>query len=324
MDVSVVIPVKDEKDNLPLLHEQLLQALEPTGWSFELIFVDDGSSDGSAEVLERLALRDARVKVVQLTRNFGQTPALRAGIDHACGEIIVTMDGDLQNDPADIPMLVGYLREGYDVVLGWRKDRQDSLLVRKVPSWIANWLVRRITHSSIRDLGCTMRAMRREIARELPQYGEMHRFISVLLQNSGYRIVQVPVRHHPRRFGQTKYSLARTVRVLLDLITVRFFQAYLTRPMHIFGLSGMLCIFGGLLSLSVAVVQKLAWEERLNRNPLLLLSVLLVVVGVQFISLGLIGEVLTRTYFESQGKTAYRVRRTINIESVPSSRIRAA
>jgi glycosyltransferase involved in cell wall biosynthesis len=324
MDVSVVIPIKDEKDNLPLLHEQLLRALEPTGWQFELIFVDDGSTDGSSEVLEQLALQDARVKVVQLTRNFGQTPAMRAGIDHALGEIVVTMDGDLQNDPADIPVLVGYLREGYDVVLGWRKERQDALLVRKIPSWIANWLIRRVTHSSVRDLGCTLRAMRREIALELPQYGEMHRFISVLLQNSGYRILQVPVRHHPRRFGQTKYSLTRTVRVLLDLITVRFLQAYLTRPMHVFGLSGMLCMVGSFVSLSVALLQKLVWAERLNRNPLVLLSVLLAVVGVQFISLGLIGEVLTRTYFESQGKTAYRVRRTINIATVPSSRARAA
>ncbi|GBD35931.1 Dodecaprenyl-phosphate galacturonate synthase [bacterium HR36] len=324
MDVSVVIPIKDERDNLPLLHEQLLRALEPTGWAFEIIFVDDGSTDGSDQVLEQLALRDSRVKVVQLTRNFGQTPALRAGIDHAQGHTIVTMDGDLQNDPADIPVLVGHIHEGYDVVLGWRKDRQDSLLVRKIPSWIANWLVRRVTHSSIRDLGCTLRAMCREVALELPQYGEMHRFISVLLQNSGYRLLQVPVRHHPRRFGQTKYSLSRTVRVLLDLITVRFLQAYLTRPMHVFGLGGMLCILCGVLSLSVALVQKLVWAERLNRNPLVLLSVLLVVVGVQFISLGLIGELLTRTYFESQGKAAYRVRRTINIETVLPTRARAA
>jgi len=324
MDVSVVIPIKDERDNLPLLHEQLLQALEPTGWAFELIFVDDGSADGSDQVLENLALRDSRVKVVQLTRNFGQTPALRAGIDHALGEIIVTMDGDLQNDPADIPILVRHIHQGYDVVLGWRKDRQDSLLVRKIPSWIANWLVRRVTRSDVRDLGCTLRAMRRHVALELPQYGEMHRFISVFLQNSGYRLLQVPVRHHPRRFGQTKYSLSRTVRVLLDLITVRFFQAYLTRPMHVFGLGGMLCMLCGLLSLGVAIIQKLVWAERLNRNPLLLLSVLLVVVGVQFISLGLIGEVLTRTYFESQGKAAYRVRRTLNIEPGLSARARAA
>ncbi|MCS7168320.1 MAG: glycosyltransferase family 2 protein [Gemmatales bacterium] len=324
MDVSVVIPVKDERDNLGPLFEQLVQALEPTGWAFEVIFVDDGSTDGSDQVLEKLARCDSRVKVVQLARNFGQTPALRAGIDHAQGEIIVTMDGDLQNDPADIPRLIHHVHEGYDVVLGWRKDRQDSLLVRKIPSWIANWLIRRVTHSNVRDLGCTLRAMRREVAFELPQYGEMHRFISVLLQNSGYRLLQVPVRHHPRRFGQTKYSLSRTVRVLLDLITVRFLQAYLTRPMHIFGLSGMMCILGGILSLSVAVMQKLVWAERLNRNPLLLLSVLLVVVGVQFISLGLIGELLTRTYFESQGKAAYRVRRTINIAAPLSARARAA
>jgi glycosyltransferase involved in cell wall biosynthesis len=249
-----------------------------------------------------------------LRRNFGQTPALRAGIDRAQGDVIVTMDGDLQNDPADIPILLDQLKQGYDVALGWREKRQDAWLSRKLPSLAANALIRWVTRVPIRDLGCTLRAMKREAAQELSLYGEMHRFMSVLAQQSGQRLVQVPVRHHPRRFGQTKYNLSRTVRVLLDLITVKFLNSYLTRPMHVFGTSGLACFALAGLALATTILQRLVWDERMNRNPLLLLSVLLVVVGVQFISLGLIGEVLSRTYFESQGKPAYLVRATLNME----------
>ncbi len=329
MDLSVIIPLKDERDNLRPLHEQLGQALCTLGLHYEVIFVDDGSSDGSFEVLQALARKDPRVKVVQLRRNYGQTPALRAGIDCSSGEIIVTLDGDLQNDPADIPVLLEHLTPqnpspgrrggqggevGYDVVLGWRKDRQDGLWHRKLPSWIANWLIRAVTRVQIKDMGCTIRAMRREAAEELSLYGEMHRFIPVLAQNSGHRLLQVPVRHHPRRFGKTKYNLSRSVRVLLDLITVKFLQSYLTRPMHVFGLGGLACILGSFLSLGVSVAEKVFRGEDMTGNPLLLLSVLLMVVGIQFFSLGLIGEVLARTYFESQGKASYRIRTTLNLE----------
>jgi glycosyltransferase involved in cell wall biosynthesis len=315
MDLSIIVPMKDERDNVRPLHEAICQALEPTGFTFEVILIDDGSRDGTFEELAGLAAHDPRFKVIQLRRNYGQTPALRAGIDAASGDVIVTMDGDLQNDPADIPLLVEKLNEGYDVVLGERVNRQDRLFLRKIPSWMANTLIRKVTGTRIRDLGCTLRAMRREAALELPLYGEMHRFMSVLAEISGHRVVQVPVRHHPRKFGQTKYNLSRTVRVLLDLVTVRFLQTYLTRPMHCFGVGGILCFGLALLSLLTCGVQKIVWAEHMNRNPLLLLSVLLTVVGVQFISLGLIGEVLSRTYFESQGKSAYQIRRTINLDN---------
>jgi glycosyltransferase involved in cell wall biosynthesis len=292
--------------------------------AYELIFVDDGSTDGSFSVLEELAASDQRVKVVQLRRNYGQTPALRAGIDCSQGDIIVTMDGDLQNDPADIPLLLGHLQEGHDVVMGWRKDRQDGLWHRKIPSWIANALIRWVTKVTIKDMGCTLRAMRRQAAEELQLYGEMHRFIPVLAQNSGHRLLQIPVRHHPRRFGKTKYNISRTVRVVLDLMTVKFLDSYLTRPMHVFGTGGLLCIGCGFLSLFITIMQKLLWNEHMNRNPLLLLSVLLTVVGVQFISMGLIGEVLARTYFESQGKTSYLTRTTLNVPETSEHARKAA
>jgi glycosyltransferase involved in cell wall biosynthesis len=315
MDLSIVVPMKDERDNVRPLHEAVRDAIEPTGLDYELVLVDDGSTDGTFDVLSEVAANDHHVKVVQLRRNYGQTPALRAGIDAALGDVIVTMDGDLQNDPADIPRLLEKLNDGYDVVLGERVNRQDKFLVRKLPSLIANALIRKVTGTKIRDLGCTLRAMRREAAQELPLYGEMHRFMSVLAEINGQRVLQVPVDHHPRRFGKTKYNLSRTVRVVLDLITVRFLQGYLSRPMHVFGLGGLACFGIALVSLLTCGVQKIVWAEHMNRNPLLLLSVLLTVVGVQFITLGLIGEVLARTYFESQGKQPYNIRRTINLEN---------
>jgi glycosyltransferase involved in cell wall biosynthesis len=314
MQLSVVIPIKDECENLRPLHEALCAALDPLGQDYEIIFVDDGSTDGSFIELSRLARRDARVKAVQLRRNYGQTPALRAGIDFASGDVIVTMDGDLQNDPADIPMLLNELQEGYDVVLGWRKDRKDGFWLRRLPSLMANALIRKVTGVTTRDMGCTLRVMRREAAKELSLYGEMHRFINVLAQHDGWRVIQLPVQHHARKFGQTKYNLTRTVRVVLDLITVKFLHSYLARPMHVFGLGGLFFIFTGFLSLAICIVQRLWFQEHMNRNPLLLLSVMLVVIGVQFISMGLIGEVLSRTYYESQGKTSYLVRTTLNLK----------
>jgi glycosyltransferase involved in cell wall biosynthesis len=315
MNLSLVIPMKDERDNVKPLHEAVTKALDHTHHEYEVILVDDGSTDGTFEELAEVARLDQRFKVIQLRRNFGQTPALRAGIDAAQGDVIITMDGDLQNDPSDIPMMLEKLNEGYDVVLGERINRQDKLILRKIPSWTANALIRKVTGTKVRDLGCTLRVMRREAALELPLYGEMHRFMSVLSEISGQRIYQMPVKHHARQFGKTKYNLSRTVRVVLDLITVRFLQSYLTRPMHIFGLTGMACFGFSFLFLVTCGVQRLAWNERMNRNPLLLLSVMLTVVGVQFISLGLIGEVLSRTYFESQGKAPYHIRKTINLDN---------
>jgi glycosyltransferase involved in cell wall biosynthesis len=321
--LSVVIPIKDERDNLRPLHERLRQALDPllAGTApalrdYEMLFIDDGSVDGSYAVLEELAGSDPRVKVVRLRRNFGQTPALQAGIDWSRGDVLVTMDGDLQNDPADVPMLLRKLAEGYDAVFGLRKKRQDNYLVRKLPSLMANWLIRKVTGVRIKDMGCTLRALRRDLAEALPLYGEMHRFVPVLAQMHGARLTQVEVAHHPRVAGQTKYNLSRTVRVLLDLITVKFLHSYLTRPMHVLGTAGLASMALGGVSLLATIWMKYGAQPRtyMTGNPLLLLSVMLELVGVQLISMGLIGELLTRTYFESQGKSAYVVRATLNLD----------
>jgi Glycosyl transferase family 2 len=288
------------------------------------LFIDDGSTDGSFGVLEGLAAADPRVKVVRLRRNFGQTPALRAGIDWSTGDLLVTMDGDLQNDPADIPLLLAKLDEGYDAVFGWRKDRQDNYVVRKLPSLLANWVIRKVTGVHVRDMGCTLRAMRRDLAEALPLYGEMHRFVPVLAQMHGARLAQITVRHHARTAGQTKYGLTRSVRVLLDLITVKFLHRYLTRPMHVLGTAGLSAMGLGVVSLLATVWMKYGARTPvfMTGNPLLLLSGLLELVGVQLILMGLLGEVLTRTYFESQGKSAYVVRATLNL--APAADRRAA
>jgi glycosyltransferase involved in cell wall biosynthesis len=319
MDVSVVIPIKDERDNIAKLHERLHDALDPLRLVYEMVFVDDGSSDGSFQALEELASGDPLVRVVRLRRNFGQSAALQAGIDWSTGDIIVTMDGDLQNDPADIPLLLDRLAQGYDAVVGLRAKRQDRLLVRKVPSLLGNWLIRKVTGVQTRDLGCTLRAMRRDLAETIPLYGEMHRFINVLAQQAGARITQVPVRHHPRTAGRTKYTLSRAFRVVLDLITVTFMHGYLTRPMHVMGLAGLVSLALGFMSLAVTVWMKSAYNTFMTGNPFLLLSAICVLASVQFISMGLIGELMTRTYFESQGKKSYAVRSTVNLH-VPSKR----
>jgi glycosyltransferase involved in cell wall biosynthesis len=314
-NLSVVVPIKDEKDNLAPLHERLRAALDPLGLAWEAVVVDDGSIDGSFAVLEELAAGDPRVKVVRLRRNFGQTAALQAGIDWASGDVIATMDGDLQNDPADIPRLLDKLNEGYDAVMGLREKRRDNFVVRKLPSWMANWLIRKVTGTPIKDLGCTLRVMRRELAESLPLYGEMHRFIPVLLQQSGARLAQIPVNHHPRTAGRTKYGMSRILRVVLDLITIKFLGTYLTRPMHVFGLAGLVSMALGAASLLLTYGMKRYSGIFMTGNPLLLLSAMLELVGVQFISIGLLGELLTRTYFESQGKTPYAVRTTLNLDA---------
>jgi len=326
----VVIPIKDERDNLRPLHERLCRALDPllaradgaALSGYELLFVDDGSTDGSFAVLEQLAAADPRVKVLRLRRNYGQTPALRAGIDFSSGDVIVTMDGDLQNDPADIPMMLEKLAEGYDAVLGEREKRQDAYLHRKLPSKLGNWLIRKVTGTKIRDMGCTMRAMRRDVAEGLPLYGEMHRFISVLAESQGARLLQVPVKHHPRVAGKTKYNLSRSIRVVLDLMTVKFLHSYLTRPMHVLGTAGLTAMGLGLVSFLATLWMKYVHNPPvfLTGNPLLLLSVMLETVGVQMLLMGLLGEVLSRTYFESQGKPAYLVRTALNLDEAEKRR----
>jgi glycosyltransferase involved in cell wall biosynthesis len=331
--LSVVIPIKDERENLRPLHDQLRSALDPLCAAadgrparlrdYELLFVDDGSADGSFAVLQELAAVDPRVKVVSLRRNFGQTPALRAGIDWSKGDVLVTMDGDLQNDPADIPMLLDKLDEGHDAVFGLRANRQDHFLIRKLPSFLGNWLIRAVTGVHVRDMGCTLRALRRDLAEALPLYGELHRFVPVLAQMHGARVAQIDVHHHARIAGKTKYGLTRTVRVLLDLITVKFLHSYLTRPMHVLGTAGLASMGLGVASLLATMAMKYLFNPPvfMTGNPLLLLSVMLELVGVQFISMGLLGEVLTRTYFESQGKSAYTVRATLNLDADAKRRV---
>jgi glycosyltransferase involved in cell wall biosynthesis len=322
MNLSVIVPIKDERDNIEPLHERVRQALDPLGLEYELVLVDDGSIDGSYARMEQLAAADSRVKVVRLRRNFGQSAALQAGIDHCCGDIIATMDGDLQNDPADLPLLLEKLQDGYDAVLGERANRQDGFVLRKIPSYCGNWLIRKVTGTTFKDMGCTLRVMRRDLAQCLTLYGEMHRFIPVLAMQAGARMLQMPVQHHPRRAGQTKYNLTRTFRVVLDLITVKFLHSYVTRPMHAMGSVGLVSIGLGVLSFLATLVMKHVYGTWLTGNPFLLLSVMLVVIGVQFISQGLLGEMMTRTYFESQGKPSYTVRTVLNLE--PRQERRAA
>ncbi|MEX1225032.1 MAG: glycosyltransferase family 2 protein [Pirellulales bacterium] len=312
MSLSVVIPIYNEAENIPLTYDAVSEALGELECPYEIIFVNDGSRDASAEELDRIAERDERVKVVELRRNFGQTAAMRAGIEMASGDAIATMDGDLQNDPQDIPLMLRKLEQGYDLVHGWRKTRQDALLNRRIPSLCANWLISKITGFPVRDLGCTLKVFRREIAEDLNLYGEMHRFIPILAHWQGARCVEVVARHHPRRYGATKYGIMRTFRVILDLITVKYMIRYSTSPMKLFGGAGLLACLGGGGSGLTAVGMKLFGGIDMTGNPLLLLSVMAIIVGMQFFMLGLLGEVSARIYHECQGKQPYRVRRTRN------------
>lgn len=306
--VSVVIPVFNERDNLPLLHERLVASLAPLGRPWEILYVDDGSFDGSTELLEGLAASEPRVRAIVLARNFGQTPALAAGIDHASHDVIVTMDADLQNDPADIPRLLATLEEGWDVVSGWRRDRQDDELTRILPSRIANRIISYTTQVQLHDYGCGIKAYRAEIARSLKLYGEMHRFLPAIAGDLGARVTEIEVRHRARTRGRSKYGLSRTVRVLLDLLTVKFLSDFSTRPIQVFGLLGLAgASVGGLLMLILGF-QRVVLGVQLGNRPIVLLAILLVVAGLQFITFGLLGEMLARTYHESQGKPIYVIR----------------
>ncbi len=312
--LSVVVPVYNERENLPLLHQALQQALASCRRRWEIILVDDGSSDGSAEVLEQLAADDpAHVRVVFLRRNFGQTAAIAAGIDHAQGEVVVLMDADLQNDPADIPLLLAKLEEGYDVVSGWRKNRQDPLLTRVLPSHLANVLISWVTGVHLHDYGCTLKAYRREVLRDFRLYGEMHRFIPAYAASVGARIAEVVVRHHPRKFGRSKYGLTRTLKVVLDLFTVKFLLSFFYKPIYLFGGLGLMLIIPSSLLLVFLIVRRIFWQVALFTSPLFQLSLMFIILGFQSILMGLIAELLVRTYHEAQGKPTYTVRRVLNL-----------
>jgi glycosyltransferase involved in cell wall biosynthesis len=309
MDVTIVVPLFNERDNLTPLHDELDQVMQRLNRSYELIFVDDGSTDGGLQVLRSIKARDPHVRVMRLARNSGQTAALACGLQNATGAIVVAIDGDGENDPADIPHLIAKIDEGYDLASGWRTERwKGATLSRRLPSIAANSLISRMTGVELHDYGCTLKAYRGDLARRLMLYGEMHRFVPAIAAEQGARIAEVTVNFRPRRSGSSKYGPSRIVRTLLDLMTVKFLSGYSTRPIQVFGLIGLVMGIIGSLWTGALVFEKIVLGQSLSRRPALLLAILLIVVGVQFISLGLIGEMLARTYHESQGKPIYVIK----------------
>jgi glycosyltransferase involved in cell wall biosynthesis len=313
--VSVVIPLLNESSSLVPLYDRLVQALESIDKTWEIIYIDDGSTDGTFAELKELNERDHRVLVIQLRRNFGQTAAFSAGFDFARGGVIVTMDGDLQNDPADIPLLLDKMNDGYDIVSGWRLHRKDKFLTRRLPSMVANALISYVTGVKLHDYGCSLKAYRCEVVKNIRLYGEMHRFIPALAKWIGIRVAEVPVNHSPRKFGRSKYGLGRTVRVVLDLLTVKFLLDYATRPIQIFGLLGLASfMLGSGLGIYLTVI-KFLFGQPLSNRPILSLAILLVILGVQFVVMGLLGELVVRTYHEAQHKPIYMIREILGPNS---------
>ena len=310
--ISVVIPLYNEEETIPHLYRALNEALEAYGEPYEIIIVDDGSTDNSYALMRELSQRNPHYHLIRLRRNFGQTPAFSAGFDYASGEVIITMDADLQNDPADIPLLMAEIDKGYDIVSGWRKDRQDRFLDRKLPSMIANRLISDVTDVRLHDYGCSLKAYRRDLLQHVHLYGQLHRFIPALAGQVGGKITEIPVNHRARRFGTSKYGIGRTVRVVLDLVTVWFLGSYATRPIHVFGTMGLLSASAGIVIGLYLTFLKLAMHQDIGARPMLLLAVLLVVIGVQLITMGLLGEMVIRTYHESQNKPIYFVREIVH------------
>ena len=312
--ISVVIPVYNEAENISMLNSSLLAVLHKMGKIFEIIYVDDCSSDETFSILKKICSQYEYIRAIRLRRNFGQSAAMSAGFDIARGGIIVAMDGDMQNDPADIPALLSKLEEGYDVVNGWRKERKDRLLSRRIPSVIANWIIGRTTGVRLHDYGCSLKAYRAEVIKNVPLYGGLHRFIPVLASIYGASITEMTVNHHPRLYGKSKYTLSRAFRVLIDLISVIFLKFFLERPLHIFGWSGILLLMAGTVIDGYLAFQKIFYGASLSNRPLLLFGTLLILAGLQLFSMGILAEIQVRTYYESQGKPIYSVRERINIE----------
>lgn len=310
--ISIVIPLYNEEESIPHLYDSLVAAMAHYGQPAEVVIVDDGSRDRSFALLKEIAARDARFMVIRLRRNSGQTAAFSAGFDHARGDVVITMDADLQNDPMDIPLLMAKIDEGYDIVSGWRKDRQDRFFDRKLPSMIANRLISNVTDVRLHDYGCSLKAYRRDVLQHVHLYGELHRFIPALAAQVGGTVTEVPVNHRARQYGRSKYGISRTLRVMLDLITVWFLGTYQTRPIHVFGTLGLAFAgLGTLLGLYLTFL-KIVLGESIGGRPMLILAVLLVVIGVQLITTGLLAEMMTRTYYESQHKTIYLVREVVS------------
>ena len=314
MLLSVVIPLYNEEENVEPLHERMIESLEGAGYNFEIVYVDDGSTDGTLPLLEHIQSGDKRIVVISLRRNFGQTAAFAAGFDFVKGDVIVTMDGDLQNDPNDIPKLIKMM-DNYDLVSGWRKKRKDPFFSRRLPSMCANYIISKVTGVSLHDYGCSLKAYKRDVIKNIRLYGEMHRFIPAVASWYGVRVGEVETTHHPRLRGKSKYGLSRTIKVVLDLITVKFLQSFSTKPIQFFGPMGLASGLVGFMILLYLSIEKLAFGASIGGRPLLLLGALLIIVGVQMIGMGLISEILVRVYHESQRKPIYVVKRIIGTEN---------
>lgn len=310
-DLSLIVPAKDEGENLEILYQSITHALAHTRKHYEVIVVNDGSTDDTQTVIERLHERDPRIIGIELKKNFGQTPALAAGIDHARGEVIIMLDADLQNDPHDIPLLLEKIDEGYDIVSGWRKDRKDTLVTRRIPSIIANYMLNSASRTPIHDLGCSLKAYRRDVIADLHLYGDMHRYLPIYAGMNGARIAEIPVNHRPRMFGRSKYGLSRIFKVAVDMVTIQFWAKFLTKPMRFFGMMGFALVLAGSAAALYLTYLKIAHSAAIGDRPLLIFAVLAILAGLQIIGLGILGEVLARNYFESQGKKTYTIRKVL-------------
>lgn len=317
MQLSVVIPVFNEEKNIEELYQELESILSGIGKQFEIIFIDDGSTDDSFTLLKRMQKKDDRVVVIKLRKNFGQTAALSAGFDHAVGDIVITMDGDLQNDPKDIPKLLKIIEEGFDMACGWRFNRKDRFINRRLPSMLANKIISWTTNVKLHDYGCTLKAFRKEVVEGINLYGEMHRFIPAVASTMGVSIEEVKVNHRARKYGTSKYGISRTIRVILDLITIKFLLSYATRPIQIFGLLGFFSAMGGSGLVILMAIQRQVYKIPMANRPLLLLAILLIFIGLQFVTLGLLGELQARTYHETQNKPIYVIRNILKGENKP-------
>ena len=311
-DLSIIAPVYNEAQNLLPLYQEMVDSCSKLNKSYELIFVDDGSWDESFVVLKNIQKDDSKVKIIKLRKNFGQTAALSAGFDYARGDIIITLDADLQNDPKDFPLLIQKIQEGYDIVSGWRQKRKDRLITRRLPSFIGNWLISSFTRTKLHDYGCTLKAFRKEVVKGIKLYGEMHRFIPAIARNMGFLATEVRINHRPRLHGKSKYRSTRFIRVILDLLTVKFLSSYSTRPLQIFGLIGLLTGMIGLILGIYLSYQRLILKVGISGRPLLLLAILLMVIGLQFITMGLLAEIMIRAYHESAEKKIYFIQEIVD------------
>jgi len=316
MKISIVIPIYNEEESVGTLYEKIIDTMNKLPYDYEIIAVDDGSTDNTFNKLKEIASKDKRLKVISFKRNYGQTAAMFAGFQHASGDVVITMDADLQNDPADIPILIEKINEGYDVVSGWRKDRKDPFFSRTLPSKIANYIISNATGVYLHDYGCSLKAYKKDIAKNFRLYGDMHRFLPALAKGLGAKITEVPVSHHPRLYGKSKYGIGRTIRVILDIFLVKFLNEYINKPLYAFGGIGFILFSLGFLSGLYLTYDKLINHQEIGQRPLLFLTVLLIISGLQFISTGIIAEVIIRTYYESQDIKPYRIKDVINIEPI--------